>query len=210
MKTASLKTTQARIVTLVSGGIDSSVVAALLKEQNVEQFPVFVNYGQLGCANEWKACKTVHRELGLREPHYMDMRGFGASVPSGITSASLRRNEDAFLPGRNTLFLLTASSYAYSLGISMVAIGLIDEDAHIFADQTRAFIDATERYISLSFGTRMSILTPLLEFTKAQVMALADIYDVANTYSCHDGKAKPCGHCVACKEITHAITGMRG
>ena len=43
------------IVTLVSGGLDSSLMAVLANENGNKQFPLFINYGQLGFEQEWKA-----------------------------------------------------------------------------------------------------------------------------------------------------------
>lgn len=35
------------IVTLTSGGLDSTLMAVLTSQSNIQQFPLFVNYGQI-------------------------------------------------------------------------------------------------------------------------------------------------------------------
>ena len=42
-----------KIVPLVSGGIDSSVMAILLRENDFELYPIFIDYGQLSRDLEW-------------------------------------------------------------------------------------------------------------------------------------------------------------
>ena len=89
------------IVTLVSGGLDSTLMSVMAHEEGVQLFPLFVDYGQLGAAKEWQACQFLHKTHGLPAPTHMDVSGFGKTIRSGITDKEMRINEDAFLPGRN-------------------------------------------------------------------------------------------------------------
>ena len=50
------------IVTLVSGGVDSTLMSLMAQEEGVTLFPLFVDYGQLGAAKELDACKRLHGE----------------------------------------------------------------------------------------------------------------------------------------------------
>src|SRR3989338_9493726 len=103
------------MVTLVSGGLDSTLMALLAKEEGLTQYPLFIDYGQICKDAEWKACSVAHDRYGLPKPSVMNVNGFGKLIASGLTNASLRINEDAFLPGRNLLFLLAGSAYAYQV-----------------------------------------------------------------------------------------------
>jgi 7-cyano-7-deazaguanine synthase len=100
------------LVTLVSGGLDSTLMAVLAKEESIQQFPLFIDYGQICKYREWSACKSVHLKLGLPPPVKMNLKGYGELVPSGLTNSLMRVYEDAFLPGRNLLFLLAGFAYA--------------------------------------------------------------------------------------------------
>jgi 7-cyano-7-deazaguanine synthase len=192
------------IVTLVSGGLDSALMSLMAHEEGIEIFPLFLDYGQLGAAREWDACKRLHEKHGLPSVTRMDLSGFGKTIPSGITDSRLRINEDAFLPGRNLLFLVTGAAYAFKIQADSVAIGLLDPAQHLFPDQTRLFADACESMIEMAMGKRIRILTPLIEFSKSDVLAMAQARELRNTYSCHAGGDTPCGVCVACVEITNA------
>lgn len=197
-----------KLVTLVSGGIDSTLMSVLAKEQSFELFPLFINYGQFGAKLEWEACVYNHSKHKLPAPKKLMINGFGKFIHSGLTDKKLRVREDAFLPGRNTLFLLIASSYAYQVGSKNIAIGLLNDKYKLFPDQTREFIQSAEQFISMEMNYEIKILTPLMEFNKAEVMKLAKSKKINKTYSCHSGKSTPCGKCISCLEIKNALKNM--
>jgi 7-cyano-7-deazaguanine synthase len=188
------------LVTLVSGGLDSTLMSVLAKEEGVTLFPLFVDYGQLCSEHEWEACVYVHQRFELPSPTRMDLAGFGKTIPSGLTNRALRVNEDAFLPGRNLLFLLAGCSYAYSKNANAVAIGLLSEDTHIFPDQTKDFIEKAQRAINLALERDIRIIAPLMELNKHDVLALAKRKGIEGTYSCHAGTLPTCGSCIACRQ----------
>ena len=192
------------IVTLVSGGFDSTLMSIMAQEEGVALFPLFIDYGQLGATKEWEACQRLHKIHKLPSAVRMDLSGFGKTIPSGITDPNLRINEDAFLPGRNLLFVLAGAAYAFKIYADSVALGLLDPADHLFPDQTENFIRECERMIETSMGKRILVLTPLIEFSKSDVMAMARERGLQDTYSCHAGGDTPCGVCVACIEIANA------
>jgi 7-cyano-7-deazaguanine synthase len=182
-------------------------MSLMAQEEGVELFPLFVDYGQLGAAKEWEACKRLHEKHGLPTVTRMDLSGFGKTIPSGITDSRLRINEDAFLPGRNLLFVLAGAAHAFKVQAHGVAIGLLDPVQHLFPDQTREFVQACEATIEVGLGRRIRVLTPLIEFSKRDVLAMALARGLKDTYSCHAGTEEPCGVCVACVEIMNAEKG---
>ena len=192
------------IVTLVSGGFDSTLMSIMAQEEGVALFPLFIDYGQLGATKEWEACQRLHKIHKLPSAVRMDLSGFGKTIPSGITDPNLRINEDAFLPGRNLLFVLAGAAHAFKIHADSVALGLLDPADHLFPDQTEKFVQECERMIETSMGKRISVLTPLIEFSKSDVMAMARERGLQDTYSCHAGGDTPCGVCVACIEIANA------
>ncbi|WP_050759201.1 7-cyano-7-deazaguanine synthase [Pseudooceanicola batsensis] len=189
------------IVTLVSGGLDSTLVAVLAREEGLEQYPLFVDFGQRSKDKELAACRAVLARLGLPEPKVAKLEGFGDLIRSGLTDPSLRVLEDAFTPGRNLLFLLVASSYAVQRGADAVSIGLLHEDSSLFPDQTNNFLAQAEALLSLSMGKSMRVIAPLAEFHKIDVVALAQQKGIVGTYSCHLGNDEACGACIACNEF---------
>lgn len=188
-----------RIVVLASGGVDSSVMTLLLKKENHELFPLFIDYGQLSKDKEWTACQNVCRFLDLW-PHRMDISGFGESIPSGITNSKFDIEKDAFLPTRNLLFLTLGAAYGYTKSANVIAIGLLSNP--IFPDQTADFVQAAQRSISISLGVNIRILAPLICLDKLDILRLARKHGLPLdlSYSCHSGNEEPCGQCISCKE----------
>jgi 7-cyano-7-deazaguanine synthase len=188
------------IVTLVSGGLDSTVMALLTKEEGLTQFPLFIEFGQLSRDRELKACRTNFIKHGLPAPQVAALGGYGALLSSGLTDPKKHIREDAFLPCRNLMFLTVGAAYAFQCGASTLGIGLLDEEYHIFPDQTKIFLTDTEALLSQSLGRQIKLVAPLMSFSKADVLQIAKAKGITGTYSCHAGTEEPCGACIACRE----------
>ena len=187
-----------RIVSLSSGGIDSSVMMKLLKDRGNQIYPLFIDYGQLAAQAEWESCKKICKLLDL-EAERMNINGFGKVIPSGITDESLDIVDDAFLPTRNLLLLTSGAAYGFAKAAYTIAIGLLSEN--IFPDQTKQFLIEAEKAISQALGVKIDLLSPLISLNKTDVLKLAHKYQIPleHTYSCHSGNIIHCGKCISCK-----------
>ena len=179
----------------------------MAQEAGLEIYPLFVDYGQLAAVKEWEACQRIHREFSLPLVKYMDLSGFGKSIPSGITDRSWRLSEDAFLPGRNLMFVVAGAAHAFRVGADGVAIGLLNPKYQLFPDQTKEFVEGCEAIVERAMGKRISVIAPLIGFSKADVVVMARDRGVSHTYSCHAGGDDPCGVCVACAEFEAVANG---
>lgn len=191
------------IITLVSGGLDSSLMSLLISESKLEQFPLFINYGQLSFEMEWNACKKFHFNFRLPTPELVDIKGYGQFFSCGITDKNKDIKKEAFLPNRNALFLLIGASFAFSRKADSIALGLLNEDTHLFPDQTDIFLKNFGNSLGLSLRKKINIITPLREFYKKDVVELAKSKGISGTYSCHSGTAIPCGKCISCEEFQY-------
>lgn len=189
------------IVTLVSGGLDSTLVVKLAQEEGLSIYPLFIDYGQRALEKELSACREAMNKLELPAPEVASLGGYGKLIKSGLTDTSLDIIEDAFTPGRNMLFLLTAAAYAHQKNADAISIGLLHESTSLFPDQTSTFLVMAENLIQLIMGRKIKVLAPLSSFTKQDVVTLASEKGIKNTYSCHFGAATPCGNCIACNEF---------
>lgn len=190
------------LVNLVSGGLDSTLMGVMAREEGVTVHPLFIDYGQRAAEREWESCRYVHGRLDLPAPVRMDLSGFGQVIRSGLTTPELDVKAQAFTPGRNLLFLLMGCAYAHQVGAEGVAIGLLAERFSLFPDQRSTFIAQAELAIQAALGKLIRVVTPLSEFSKADVLKLARKKGVDGTYSCHAGTAQPCGQCISCLEFS--------
>ena len=122
------------IVLLASGGLDSTLSAVLAVEQGIEVHPLFVDYGQIAKDRELNACIVNYKHYGLPKPKVVNVQGFGELYPSGLTNLDMDIFEDAFLPGRNMLFLLVGATYACNMCASSISIGVLSEELSLFPD----------------------------------------------------------------------------
>jgi 7-cyano-7-deazaguanine synthase len=180
------------IITLVSGGLDSTLMSLLTQEERIMQYPLFIDYGQ--------TCLFNFCRYKLPVPKVVQLSGYGSLLSSGLTDSSKRIYEDAFLPCRNLMFITVGAAYAHQCGSNAVAIGLLDEAYSLFPDQSKTFVIDAEALVSKSLGHKIRILTPLMSFSKAEVVRIAKEKGINGTYSCHAGTDIPCGMCVACRE----------
>lgn len=190
-----------RFVNLVSGGLDSTLIGVLAKEEGHEVFPLFIDYGQRAAQKEWATCLRVHKDFSLPTPVRMDLSGFGQIIISGLTNTQLDIKDNAFTPGRNLMFLVMGGAYAFQVNASQIAIGLLSEAASLFPDQSSDFILKSESAIHAALGKRVKVITPFSDFTKQDVIQLAKRKGVQGTYSCHSGADSPCGVCISCLEF---------
>lgn len=169
------------IVTLVSGGLDSTVMSLLAHEEGLELHPLFIDYGQRAVVQEWQACRALFKRHKLPAPKKMNLGGFGKRVPSGLTSKKLDVVAEAFLPGRNLLLLLAGGAYAVRIGAHEVAIGLLDERQRLFEDQSRDFLLRAESLLRTAIAAPLAVRAPLIDFSKRDVLELARRRNVRGT-----------------------------
>ncbi len=191
------------VVSLLSGGLDSCLMTQLIKESGVKQRPFFVNYGQLNYEREYSSACLHASKLRISAPHKLDIPGYGNLITSGLTTSKKHIVDEAFLPGRNLLLLMSAASFAIQNECNTIAMGLLREDTAIFPDQTDDFLISAENTIKKCLGERIKIITPLRDFYKKDVVELAKEKNIQTYYSCHKGDESPCGKCISCKEFAY-------
>jgi 7-cyano-7-deazaguanine synthase len=205
-----------KAVTLLSGGMDSTVTLAEAIHEGFQAYALSFDYGQrhgieLESAKKVAAALAVFDHLVLK----VDFRAFGASALTANIDVPKRRSLDAmsadipvtYVPARNTVFLALAASWAESLGAADLFIGVNALDYSGYPDCRPEFIEAFTRALNLGLkagvqGRGFRIHTPLISMTKRDIV-LKGIelgVDFSLTHSCYDplpGGA-PCAECDAC------------
>ncbi len=200
-------------VVLLSGGLDSMVVAALAKEGSFAVWALTIDYGQRH-RRELESAQMVARAIGV-ERHVvlpLDLRAFGGSaltadiaVPKDGLGANI---PITYVPARNLVFLSLTVAFAEASGAHDVFIGVNALDYSGYPDCRPEFIASFAETARL--GTRegvegrpFTIHAPLQHMTKADIAREAGRLglDTGLSWSCYDptGDGLACGACDSCR-----------
>lgn len=202
------------IVALVSGGLDSLVVAGLLREAGYRLFALTIDYNQRHRI-ELEAATRVAAALGA-ERHVIlpvDLTRFGGSA---LTDDSIEVPKDGvepgipvtYVPARNTIFLSLSLGWAEAVGARDLAIGVNALDYSGYPDCRPDFIAAFETMAKAATkagneGEGFRVHTPLMTMTKADIVreGLRLGLDLGLSWSCYDPtpEGRPCGVCDSCR-----------
>jgi 7-cyano-7-deazaguanine synthase len=202
-----------KAVVLLSGGLDSYTAAAVAEAEGYELYALTVRYGQVH-AIEIDSARRVARALGVARHIELDvdLAAFGGSSLVGDGAIPKDRSSigdipSTYVPARNTIFLSLALGWAEVIGARAIVIGVNALDYSGYPDCRPEFLTAFERMAALATragieGRPLSVLTPLLSLSKAEIIRLGERLelDYGLTHSCYsplvDGR--PCRHCDSC------------
>jgi len=202
-----------KAVILLSGGLDSATALALATAQDYQCYALSFNYGQRHAAELNAAAKvanafnvTEHKTIDL------DLTQIGGSA---LTDNNIDVPESptegipvTYVPARNTIFLSYALAWAEVLEINNIFIGVNAVDYSGYPDCRPEYIQAFERVANLATktgveGTKLTIHTPLIDFSKADIIQQGSQLNVdyALTVSCYqvDEDGGACGVCDSCR-----------
>jgi len=204
-----------RAVILASGGLDSTVTAAIAKQEGCEVFFLTMAYGQRH-AVEVERARQVAAALGVTNHLVMnlDLRAIGGSAITGPTAVPKDRSSTerrqtipvTYVPGRNLIFLSIAAAHAEVVGASLIYFGANVLDYSGYPDCRPEFIRAFEGAVKEGTkagmgGTPLHVKTPLLMLTKADIIRRGIELHVPFhlTHSCYDPVGDlACGRCDSC------------
>ena len=206
-------TEQKRAVILLSGGLDSATLVAMVRAQGYSCYTLSFDYGQRHRA-ELHAAERVARELGVVE-HKVIGLNFNGIGGSALTDSSIDVPEApsagiplTYVPARNTVFLSLALGWAEVLKARDIFIGVNALDYNGYPDCRPEYVEAFERMANLATkagveGQGFSIQAPLQNMSKADIVkaGVGLGVDYALTVSCYqaDDSGRACGKCDACR-----------
>ena len=201
-------------VVLVSGGLDSMVVAALAVEAGHPLIALTIDYNQRHRI-ELDAAARIAEHLGAVRHIVLplDLTRFGGS---SLTDKAMAVPKEGVLPGipstyvpaRNTIFLSLALGLAEATGARNLHIGVNALDYSGYPDCRPEFVEAFENLANIATkagveGDRFKIHTPLLYMSKADIAAEAARLgiDAGMSWSCYDPQPGNlhCGRCDSCR-----------
>ncbi|MGP3938247.1 7-cyano-7-deazaguanine synthase QueC [Streptomyces sp. 6N106] len=209
-------------IVLLSGGLDSTTVLAIAKDQGYTPYALSFRYGQRHSV-ELEAAKRVAAAQGVAR-HVIadiDLRVFGGSALTSDIEVpkheSLGAADDkgidssvpiTYVPARNTIFLSFALAFAETVGASDIFTGVTAVDYSGYPDCRPEYMEAYEQMANLATragveGTqKLKLHSPLISMSKADIVCegLRLGVDYSLTSSCYDPdeQGRACGHCETC------------
>ncbi len=204
----------AAALVLLSGGLDSMVVAGLAREAGYRLFALTIDYNQRHRI-ELAAAARVAAALGA-ERHVVlpvDLSAFGGSALTDPAIAVPKTGVDGgipatYVPARNMIFLSLALGWAEASGARDLFIGVNALDYSGYPDCRPEFIAAFEAAATAATkagveGKPFTIHTPLIAMSKADIATEAARLglDTGLSWSCYDPTpdGAPCGLCDSCR-----------
>ena len=202
-----------KAVILLSGGLDSTTVLAIAKEQNYDCYALSFDYGQKQ-RSELESSIAIAKKSNVIEHRIMKISlndiGGSALTDKEISVPKFSDRDDipiTYVPARNTIFLSFALAWAEVVDCQTIFIGVNALDYSGYPDCRPEFIEAFETMANLATkqsveGDKIQIKTPLINMTKAEIIkkGLSLGVDYSETTSCYDANSlgEACGECDAC------------
>ena len=202
-----------KAIILLSGGLDSTTVLALAKEDKFDCYALSFDYGQKQ-RSELESSKKIANKLNVTEHRIMQISlndiGGSALTDKNINIPKYSDSNEipvTYVPARNTIFLSFALAWAEVIDCQNIFIGVNALDYSGYPDCRPEFIKAFEDMANLATkqsveGGQIHIKTPLINMTKAQIIqkGLSLGVNYSETISCYDANVngEACGGCDAC------------
>jgi 7-cyano-7-deazaguanine synthase len=205
-------------IVLLSGGLDSTTVLAIAKDQGFTPYALSFRYGQRHSI-ELEAAQRVAQSQGVAR-HVIadiDLRVFGGSALTADIEVpkheSLQDTPQSgvpitYVPARNTIFLSFALAFAETVGASDIFTGVTAVDYSGYPDCRPEYMEAFATMANLATragveGTsKITLHSPLMRLSKADIVreGLRLGVDYSLTSSCYDPdeQGQACGKCETC------------
>lgn len=193
-----------KAVLLYSGGIDSTAVGLLLQEQGYEVYPLFIDYGQSALEAEKCLVKKMPPKLDFKPVKIIkfDVKQLSKSQLLGGKAVE---DAQAWVPGRNTLFMVLAGIYAQQIDADGIALGYMLDDNFVFGDNDYFHHLAVESVLSRSFLRPMKTFLPACSLTKKDLIKLLLKKKVlSSTVSCWNPKLEG-SRIISCKKCANCL-----
>lgn len=203
-------------ITVLSGGMDSTVLAYYATAMYGRVDLVSIDYGQRHRKELEYAVHTA-TALGCRHD-IVDLSGVrtlltGSALTDDVEVPHGHYAEDTMaatvVPNRNATLISVAYMAGVARSASAVLVGVHAGDHFVYPDCRSDFID--QLGLALATGNegfpQPELLAPFVHNTKTDICRLGERLGVAwqNTWSCYEGGQVHCGRCGTCVERREAF-----
>ena len=202
-----------KAVVLLSGGLDSATVLAIAKSQGFDCHCLSLNYHQRHIA-ELEAAQIVASRVGasVHKTVNLDLSVFGGSALTdnaiAVPESETQGIPVTYVPARNTIMLSLSLAWAEVLQAQDIFIGVNALDYSGYPDCRTEYVRAFQEMANLATksaveGKKITVHAPLIDITKAQIIALGTKLGVpyGETVSCYQANknGEACGLCDSCR-----------
>lgn len=200
-----------KAVCVMSGGMDSTLSAYMMKNDGYEIIGVHFNYDQRTQTKELECFESICKDLDVKERYVLDLDFFKQLGASALTDKSIDVPTGGveegvpitYVPFRNGIFLSMSGAIAEKEGAEVISIGVVEEDSSGYPDCRESYIKSMEESINLGTKdeTNIEIKMPLVHLKKSQIVQKALELNVPLhlTWSCYKNEDKACGVCDSCR-----------
>lgn len=200
-------------VVLLSGGLDSATALAMAMARGFDCYVLSFDYGQRS-QTELNAARKIAADLGVKEHKVvrLNLEDFGGSALTDNSIDVPEQEEEGipvtYVPARNTVFMSLALAWAEVLHAQHIFIGVNAVDYSGYPDCRPEYIQAFQTMANLATktgveGEQLTIETPLIDLTKAEIIAAGNRLgvDYGLTVSCYqaDDDGRACRVCDSCR-----------
>ena len=209
-----------KAVCLLSGGMDSTTLAYVAKNEGYDICALHMSYGQRTEEKERFCAKEVAEKLEAIRFLEVDLKYLTTIGGSSLTDQQIliadhndngktkkNQNEErsvpnTYVPFRNANLLSIATSYAEVEKAEAIFIGVQASDYAGYPDCRPEFVKAFQEVINLGTAdeTQITLKTPFVNLNKTDIlrqgMALGVPYE--DTWSCYRSNGPACGTCDSC------------
>ncbi|MDA3909330.1 MAG: 7-cyano-7-deazaguanine synthase QueC [Sulfurimonas sp.] len=196
---------------VMSGGMDSTLSAYMMKNSGYEIIALHFNYDQRTQTKELECFHKICKDLNVAQKYVLDLDFFKQIGASALTDKSIEVPTGGieegvpvtYVPFRNGIFLSMSAAIAEKEGAEVICIGVVEEDSSGYPDCRESYIKSMEQSINLGTKdeTNIEIKTPLVHLSKSQIVQKSLELNVPLhlTWSCYKSEDKACGVCDSCR-----------
>ncbi len=214
-------------IVLLSSGLDSTVAFKEAYDRCDEVLCVTFDYGQRAGKKELMFSKTICERfhvghMVIELPWYGKFRGAltgGGELPkiSGreLDDSEITRKtaDQVWVPARNVVFLSIGAALAENYKYDYIVTGFDAEEAATFPDNTPEFVEKFNGMLKFGTLTHPEVYSPLVSLDKTGIVKRGIEIDapLELSWSCYEGKEKPCMVCESCLRRKRAfeLAGIR-
>lgn len=204
-----------KVIVLMSGGIDSCVLASYLIAQGHQVQCTGFIYGQRHVkelAHAQKICEQLELRFSI-----IDISSVGRMLSGSLMSQSSMNIPDGhyehpimtqtIVSNRNAIMLSIAYGIAVAREFDAVAFAAHASDRMTYPDCREEFVNKLESALQSGTESQIKIIAPFLQKSKSDIVRLGHELTVPLelTWSCYKGKDIHCGTCGTCYERQEAF-----